>query len=263
MNPIPVIGIPYYNRPDLLARCISSIDYPVKNVVLVIQCTDIQNPFMTSDKLCAAIRALVDSKLVEKIHILNHPNAGVAGAWNEIIKLFPSAYWVLVNNDIQFAPKDLINMAAAVEISKGQAGCCRIPGIFYGNHGASFFAITDACIDEVGLFDENIYPAYLEDCDYAHRMTLLGMPGTNVQNIHSLHGETTDPLDSTRGSNTIHSDQALREKNGRTHGNNFEYYRSKWGGNNGSERFQNPFNDPNWPVWAWKFDSKFRAKNQW
>ena len=31
---IPVLGIPYFNRPDLLLRCLDSIDHPVGRVVL-------------------------------------------------------------------------------------------------------------------------------------------------------------------------------------------------------------------------------------
>ena len=30
----------------------------------------------------------------------------------------------------------------------------------------SLFAITHAAVRSVGLFDENFFPAYLEDCDY-------------------------------------------------------------------------------------------------
>ena len=38
----------------------------------------------------------------------------------------------------------------------------------------SLFAVSQRCIDAVGLFDENIYPAMWEDADWMVRLKLLG-----------------------------------------------------------------------------------------
>ncbi|MDE2104236.1 MAG: hypothetical protein KGL39_43770, partial [Patescibacteria group bacterium] len=122
----------------------------------------------------------------------------------------------------------------------------------------SWFGITARCVEKVGLFDENIYPAYLEDCDYSYRCDLLGMPRANVPDVASKHGD-----EKFSGSATIMSDRKARENNHRTHGRNFDYYRLKWGGTNERETFTTPFNDPHWPVWAWRFDPAMRSQNQW
>ena len=298
MNPIPVLGIPHYNRPDLTARCIASIDYPVGKLVLVVNS---ENSISELGLIQRELAARMDAGLVKSTHIITHPNAGVAGAWNEIIKLFPAPWWLISNNDIEFAPGDLKKMAAFVGQGRWyvcgecqqrftamqfntNAGYCShcapvnapslrvekyflkesLPGLIYGNHGASWFGITAACVTTAGLFDENIYPAYLEDCDYAHRCNLLNVVRCNVPGVVAKHGcEPHGQIGELTGSCTIHSDAALLKKNGRTHGGNFDYYRAKWGGINGEEKYTHPFNTPQWPVWAWKFDPAFRARQQW
>jgi len=247
MKTIPVLGIPYYNRPDLLERCLASIDCHVDQLVIVDQ-----GPVPLGDEF--VWRMVLQTPYLHQVNRIVHPNAGVAGAWNEILKLFPSAWWLLVNNDIQFGGGDLARLAAALEGNEGKHG------VLYGNHGASCFAITDACIERVGLFDENIFPAYLEDCDYSYRMKLLGVPALNMPGMLAIHGDGIQPSDTTKGSRTIMSDPDLRRRNGVTHGNNFEYYRAKWGGNNGEEVYRTPFNNPWVPVWAWRFDPTQRAR---
>ena len=92
---IPVLGIPYYNRKDLLLRCVASIDYPVETLVVV---QNGNEDLEMGIGICLLNPHLAKTRLVH----IKHPNAGVAGAWNEIIKLFPARWWMLVNNDIEF-----------------------------------------------------------------------------------------------------------------------------------------------------------------
>jgi GT2 family glycosyltransferase len=258
---IPVLGIPHYNRPDLLERCIRSIDHPVDTLVIIRNgpMTEFPVDFIISLQL----RKLPNLFRHGTVEIVQHHNAGVAASWNETIKLFPAPYWMLVNNDIQFAPGDLAKMAAAAvhcsTPAHPRADVGRV-GMLYGNHGASWFAITAAAVDEVGLFDENFYPAYLEDCDWGYRADLLGVRRRNVEGVNSFHGAKF--TDGVHGSATIYSDPELRKKNGRTHASNFDYYRRKWGGNNGQEIYKTPFNEP-LPVSFWKFETALRKQNQW
>lgn len=228
---IPILTIPIYNRRDLLLRCVASIDHPVERLVVV------QNGYEDG--------TVEPPKCVKDFTLIRHPNAGVAASWNEVIKLFPADWWLIANNDIQFTPGDLTRMDEAIQ--RGEVGC------YYGNHGASWFGVTKAAIQAVGLFDENFFPAYLEDCDWSCRADLLGVNRTTVQECRSIHGDAK-----STGSCTIMSDQAVRDKNHRTHGRNFEYYRRKWGGINGQETFKTPFNEPNWPIQHWMFDPDFR-----
>ena len=241
---IPVLGIPYFNRPDLLLRCLDSIDHPVGRVVLVMN----GGP---RDQVPTIIRAeAFHHPQVGAFDYLWHRNAGVAGAWNEIIKLFPADWWLLANNDIQFSPGDLGRLAEAV--CKTDCACA------YGNHGASWFGVTAPGIHAVGLFDENIFPAYLEDCDWSYRCDLLGKRRITVEGCSSVHGDGRQS-----GSCTVNATPELQKKNCRTHSGNFNYYRNKWGGINGQEQFKTPFNDPHWPVWAWRFEPGIRAAQQW
>jgi hypothetical protein len=189
----------------------------------------------------------------QEIRIIRHPNAGVAGSWNEIIKLFPAPWWMLVNNDIAFAPGDLDRMAAFVASNPDVAAC-------YGNHGASWWAVTRPGVHQVGLFDENFYPAYLEDCDWAYRADLVKAVRLNVPDCHAIHG---DAERGETGSCTIMADPAVRAENHRTHGLNFTYYREKWGGNNGEEIYRTPFDQPGYPIQAWQFYPNMRANNTW
>jgi GT2 family glycosyltransferase len=265
--PIPVLGIPHYNRPDLLARCLASIDHPVEHLVIVLQgpkddsviINDVGNIYgwPKSEMVMLKPMGKVSRDLVKKISFSTHPNAGVSGAWNEIIKLFPATWWLISNNDIQFTPGDLEKMANFVARDEAREDA-RPTGMVYGNHGASWFGITRQGVDTVGLFDENIFPAYLEDCDWSRRADLLGVRRCDVPDVHAIHGD-----DKLTGSCTVNENPELAEKNSRTHSGNFDYYRRKWGGLNGTEIFDAPFNEPQWPLWAWKFETDTRARQQW
>ncbi len=251
MNSIPVLGIPHYNRMDLTERCIASIDHPVDLLVLI------QQGPRGAERPSRPFRELAPP-CVKHVFLSSHANFGVAGAWNEIIKTWPAPYWMITNNDIQFAPGDLKKMNDWTLIN--QRGLSGDLGMIYGNHGASWFTITADAVFKVGLFDENIYPAYLEDCDMSRRMDLAGIVRGNVEGCTSVRGDVSMNM---TGSCTIYSDPIIRAKNGSTHGRNFEYYRMKWGGDNGKEIFTHPYNNPNLPLDYWFFNPQMRKLQQW
>ncbi len=251
---IPVLGIPTLNRGALLRRCLESIDHPVDRLVIVQN--DRGHPEVSATVEWAETQAGEFHRWKRCEVITSTANFGVSGSWNTIIKLFPADYWMLVNDDIQFAPGDLAKMEAAANY-RGDTACKTEAACFYANHGASFWIVTKLGVEQVGLFDENIHPAYLEDCDHSTRADRLGLPRVNVSGCASIHGENG------RGSRTMYADPNLTRECRRTHGNNFVYYRAKWGGINEHETFKTPFNDPHWPIWAVKFDPKLRAMQQW
>jgi len=125
--------------------------------------------------------------------------------------------------------------------------------IISSNHGFACFAILKSAVEKIGLFDENFYPAYLEDCDYHYRCVLAKMhihrAATNI-----VHGEAP-----TWGSSTIYSNQgALLKKNQITHGKNYVYYNLKWGApRENAEVYQYPFNDPKNSVKYWPTPGKY------
>jgi len=245
---IPFLGIPVVNRGDLLLRCVKSIDTTVDQLCIINNGSD--PGVTTAIKQIAEIAK--ESPYINGFRSFSQPNAGCAGTWNQFIKLFPCQWWMIVGNDIQFSPGDLTKMTIFAQNNAHDTGA------MFGNHGFSFFIVTRYGVRKVGLFDENIHPAYLEDCDWHYRAHLAGVKTQNVPDVKAIHGEAP-----SWGSMTIHSDTNLRHVNGRTHSNNFIYYKKKWGGINGDEKFTHPFNDPNLPVCHWAFDVDFRAQQQW
>jgi GT2 family glycosyltransferase len=241
---IPILGIPYYNRPDLLERCIKSIDYPVDRLVII----DNSNGGLEGG---GSDLALFVPPRVHRWLIIAHPNSGVAASWNEIITLFMAPYWCLINNDIELAPGDLERMANAANAT------CKEVAAYYANHGASFWVITEYGVSKAGLFDF-YYPAYCEDVDMSIRMDLLGLKRVNVDGCKSIHGD-----DKLTGSCSINSDPVTQQKNVRTYQLNLDYHKKKWGNFPGGETYKYPFNNPNLPMDYIHYDPLLRRQQQW
>lgn len=257
---IPVLGVPILNRGDLLLRLFNSIDYPVERLHIVINYTENVPDTSVTEAVDIIHKAIGTHPFVSKLtteggmlrakdgRVISN-NMGVAGSWNHIIKAHPQEeYILLVGNDIQFTPGDLEKFDKFMRAIPDRAN----KGITCANQGYSCFAILPETIEKVGYFDENIYPAYLEDCDYSWRCHLAGADCSGVHDVHLIHGEAPN-----WGSSTIYSNEDYRFKNGHTHGKNFEYYRKKWGGNNGEEKFNHPFNDVNNSVKYWDTPKRF------
>jgi hypothetical protein len=257
---IPMIGVPIINRGDLLRRMVASIDYPVGLLVILVN----EHPVKVQEDVEQAVRDLMFDSVAGKypfigeVRIMRNAasrNLGVAASWNLLGRFSVGLpYCIFVGNDIQFAPGDLKKMRRATMERLDHV-------MLFGNWGHSFFAITELAWKLVGDFDENIYPAYLEDCDHSRRLNLLGAKAFNVQEIKSIHGDTDSCEVRDQGSCTIRSDAEMLRRNAITHGNNFLYYEKKWGGINDHEKYTNPFNDPTWPVNVWHKDPEL-AKAQ-
>lgn len=97
----------------------------------------------------------------------------------------------------------------------------------------SCFMINKRTIDEVGWFDENFRPAYFEDNDYHYRIHLGGFKTANMAFAPMYHV----------GSQTQHNSMNKAPVvTGPMFDANRQYYRSKWGGTPGEEKFKTPFN---------------------
>lgn len=150
---IPVLGVPTLTRHDLCDRMISSIDYPVRDLIVIDNRPDDWAPEKT--------------RFVERLHHVRVPsNLGVAGSWNLIIKSAPFAEaWVIVNDDIVFEPTAL----EAMDMS-------RMPDellFFDVTPRWAAFCIGEDVVQRVGLFSELFHPAYFEDTDYERRVDEL------------------------------------------------------------------------------------------
>ena len=244
----PAIGIPYINRPDLLHRLCDSLSIQK-------EMCDFDYRFVWNTYL--DLRGDIQfADLIEKhlIYSCGH-NLGVGASWNAIIKSTPLApYWLILNSDIELGHNDLAKIKAFVEPRLETHGLLLC-------HGFSAFVITPLALERVGFFDENIYPAYLEDCDYHYRAKLAGIKCENIPDLRLIHGELVDGK--MEGSRAINADPIYSRENGRTHQGNFDYYRAKWGGINGEEIYRNPFDSPYFPLSYWTFDFARYKRQQW
>lgn len=189
---IPVLIIPVLNRFDLLEMVLDSIDYPVENILIV----DNSNSYKTSR---------------ENVHVLNMPsNLGVAASWNLGIKLFPhSDYWVIGSNDTIWLPNAMKDMHDSSDSDS----------LVMSNEAWNTFSIGTNIVKEIGLFDENYYPAYCEDTDYMERMRL--------HNINNKIKWTSIQTKCMGSSMTMNSNDEFLKRNEYTGPSNWQYYLNK------------------------------------
>lgn len=164
-KPIPVIGFGLNTDPNMyLLRLFHSLDFDYDNLVIVIGAID------------DIVQAELDhiKRHTPKASILTNGGRwlGVSDTWNRIIKFDQYAPWVfIISMDVEFYPGSLYNLARHVWDDLAPRG----PGldqavIDYSNPdmtGRSYcgFVVTRGYVKKVGLFDENLWPAYYEDSD--------------------------------------------------------------------------------------------------
>lgn len=222
-NTIPVIGAPVVNSTKWIKRLIDSVDYPVKEFCIINN-----NGRGEIDNELAEIAA-TPHPFIEKIKLCNLPaNIGCAGAWNLIIKSYMTEpYWIISNDDVAFKPGLLKELAEAVK-NNPDAGLIH-PGV--GDFGLGtwdLFLLKDFVVQEVGLFDENTYPAYCEDADYLMRVVNAKIPVVKGTKAGYWHGDGDSAEYYETGSQTKKSDPQLVELLSRANELNIEYLTDKW-----------------------------------
>ena len=194
---LPNLIVPVLNRYDLLKRMVYSIDYPIRDVLII------DNGGDCSDRL------LKKHPFVERGRILRMPsNLGVAASWNLGIKLFPhDDRWFFASNDMVYLP------GALESLSEARRDEITLSDMFPFWHT---FSVGEEVVRRVGLFDEALYPAYFEDNDYQRRAVQKNVHIRSVS-IPTQH----------ENSSTIGADRGLREKNAVSFQNNSIYYNNK------------------------------------
>lgn len=249
---VPVIGTLVVNGVHWLKRLIDSVDYPVDEFII----------FNNNG------RGQIDSELddivklphtyIKKMRVCHLPkNIGCASGWNMIIKSYiMSPYWIIVNNDFAFSPgfiKDMMNKASTPEVGMVH---CSAGGDGLGSFEC--FLIKDWVVQSHGLFDENFYPAYVEDYDYL--MRIISKPfKREYMTLPFLHG---DKDYAASGSQTwrIEPDLKTRIDAARIL-NEFDYMPTKWGdGWKSMQPYQTPFNRIEYPVSYTTYDLNFARK---
>jgi GT2 family glycosyltransferase len=217
-DPIPVLIVPTLNGHDRLQDMLESIDYPIDQVI-VVDNGGTEHQWVKPD-------------WVDTLDVIRVPsNLGVAGSWNLGIKSSPFApYWLIVNDDVTFAPGSLARFAyegewvGAISLCADLSPWCA-------------FTLGQDVVTVVGLFDEAYYPAYFEDTDYARRA--MEMMGSDIV----YH---TDIAVNHANSSTINGGYA--EQNQRT------YHVNK-------EMFDHKLSLNMWECFHWQLKS--RRANDW
>ena len=157
-------------------------------------------------------------------------NLGVAAGWNSLCKTAFNRGCdaiIIANDDIILDPPTLPSTVLALQHSDLVA--CPGQNLF------SYFGITRKMYETVGEFDQNFWPAYYEDNDYAYRLSLAGFVPHTLTESGFFH----------RGSATI---GAYSPEQMSAHHFNFrknvEYYTQKWGGMPHHETYKTPFDRP-------------------
>jgi len=167
--PLPLLGIPILNRPDLLQQLLDSLDHPVETLAIVDNSGDNNGDTRSAPEL---------RQLLDRLERHGHPlvgavriarpfgNAGVAASWNLILRAFPAApVACLLNNDVRLVPGVL-----AAALGRLQADAPQFLPLLPAPQQFSAFLITAPCWDRLGLFNADFHPAYCEDLEYRDRL---------------------------------------------------------------------------------------------
>lgn len=252
---IPVLSVSLTMDPmNYLPRMLMSIDYPIERILIKVGNADpvVLKNVMASMKHAQQRNARFLRNNV-RVQIVKH-NPGAANGMNLGLRYLldlpdGNAWALIVNSDIEFKPKSLRKFASHMHRRIAEDPAAFGVGFMNLHPGATWsaFAPTQRLAQRVGLFDENFYPAYMEDVDYAYRLLLSGFkvamfPDALVAHGPVDHGEknyisgTTFTIRSIRHK---HADTTNTERLGVASGlqnlvdrgiqSNLQYYAQKWG----------------------------------
>lgn len=147
-----IICIPVYKVNERTRKCINSIkDY--EHVLLIDN---------TEDRECSVF---LKSQRYKGLRVkYQNQNAGVPRAWN--VGLREKHDWTFIVSSSMIFQKGFKPIAAMLEGYEGL--------IFRTNHSWHCAGLSKEIIEQVGYFDENFFPGYLEDCDWDYRSILNG-----------------------------------------------------------------------------------------
>jgi len=193
------LTIPVLNRYDLLGRCLQSIDYPIRHLLII-------------DNGASSVQEDMELHVPECVEMTTYlpmpANLGVAASWNLGIKSFPyDDRWFFASNDVVFRP------GALERLCEARTDEITLSGVF---PFWQVFSVGYEAVRRLGLFDSSFFPAYFEDNDYNTRANHHGVP------IRKLDL----PLDHDNSS-TLKSDPRFQTLNGDTFARNQAYYRDK------------------------------------
>lgn len=212
------IGIPTVNRYDLLKPTLEEYynDFPNTEILVI----DNGHQDINHKGITLYIQTV---------------NIGVAASWNLICNEFflqrKYDYALLLNDDIGLGRKERELLQYTESINHLRQD---IPhqkddiGIIVSEKQWSVILIPKETFFKVGFFDDQFFPAYFEDNDYAYRMKLKGLKVHTTPYLNPAYYQQ---------SMSMQKDQELA--NGFM--KNRQRYIDKWGGLPGEEKFTQPF----------------------
>lgn len=204
------VVIPVYTNETnlwMVDRCIEMLDIDPRRVLLVDN---------TPENLCKKYED-------KEFNISYHPeNLGVARSWNLGIKLGHD--WTFIVGCTMRFPEGFSAIVKMLETFDGDK-------IFRTPQGWHCNAISKKLIEEIGYFDENFYPAYMEDSDFQRRMVLAGINQGGYQDVPAYCQKTSQAMEVGLKTNPKRSTA---------------YWIKKWGGDG----------DPNYPEFTKPFGDK-------
>ena len=191
------MSVPTLTRKDLLYDMLSSIDAKVGTLLIV------DNGDQDFGEMWVPA--------IDRLRVADlGSNLGVAASWNLAIKAGFRHEWVMiVSDDVKFPPGALSEFAALsgpdkVVLSSSWPHWCA-------------FTIGMRVVQDVGLFDENFYPAYFEDTDYERRLDDAGISVHHGPEVMHKNSSTLN----TRGKHFTNANTASFDANHR-------YITRKW-----------------------------------
>jgi GT2 family glycosyltransferase len=153
-------------------------------------------------------------------------NIGVAASWNKLCEdIFKEHdFAVILNDDIYWGTSEEKVSQFIEKIYTGQGNQVIVPPTQW-----CAFIMPKPAFRSIGKFDEEFFPAYFEDNDYAYRMKLGGWV--------LKHDDFLTPSLYKRSASLI-KDPSINERFQINH----EYFIKKWGGSPSKETFVVPFN---------------------
>ena len=202
--PVPLISVSLnVDSKNYLPRLLRSIDHPVDRVVVQVGNSE--------SAVVADVRAKVINASISLPHLnvtlasVLAGNPGSANGFNfglrNMLSGSSTAGWVLVvNGDIAFYPGVLARIARNVErhLARDPLFGIGFTSLCCGSEWSAV-VFTRRVVDRVGLLDENFYPAYYEDDDYAIRVYLSGLKAARFNNTALLHGKIDGSKDYESG----------------------------------------------------------------
>lgn len=179
-----------------------------------------------------------DPELLNRTVVVDNSekNIGVAASWNlGVARMYEAeADWLIIMSAaLRFGAPGGLDFLAALDPNADAVAVEAGHGI-----GWHLIAIARSTFDAVGTFDENFWPAYMEDVDWGHRVHcwLAGNPpwwpkvSVDVAIAGFAHGIDLGG---------VRVDNAALDS----------YYRRKWHGTRGQERTCLPFGDQPLSYW--------------